>query len=153
MGCDIHFHTEILVKHDAGNTEWLHYGQPNIPRDYDLFYLLAGIRGYDGAPTQPIDKPRGLPDDISTTTRLCAEYWGCDGHSHSFISGDDIGVVEKYLSDYIKVLQDNSDSYIGTVESKYWGYLFGNGWDSFKEYPNDYPPFLKDVRFVFWFDN
>ena len=33
-----------------------------------------------------IDKPRGLPEDISDEMRLLAEDFGQDGHSHSWVS-------------------------------------------------------------------
>lgn len=33
-----------------------------------------------------------------------------------------------------------------------FGYLFGNGWGDF-EVGKGYPPEIKDIRFVFWFDN
>lgn len=62
-------------------------------RNYDLFAILADVRngyGFAGCETgegfNPIDQPRGLPDDVSSIVEKASEEWGIDGHSHSFIT-------------------------------------------------------------------
>lgn len=137
MGCDIHFHSEIKI----GN-EWHHYGHPSIQRNYALFGKMAGVRG----DSEPISQPKGLPDDCSLVTALNAHKWDADGHSHSWLNAKEILELENWLS---KQLRDGS----WRLEMDYWGYLFGNSWGGFTEYPDEREPFLNDIRFVFWFDN
>ncbi len=140
MGADIHAHFEIKV---AG--EWLHYSQPNIQRDYRLFTKMAGVRCIDEV--EPISKPRGLPSgQISKTTALEARWWGSDGHSHSWLNAKEIAEVIKFhLS-----LPDVESWRISHFQ---WFYLNGNDWESFLEYPKDYPEEIEDIRLIFWFDN
>ena len=49
-----------------------------LDRNYTRFAALAGVRG-DG-PT-----PKGLPKDVSESTKLYSDEWGLDGHGHSFL--------------------------------------------------------------------
>ncbi|MDP6047606.1 MAG: hypothetical protein QGH94_00075 [Phycisphaerae bacterium] len=64
MGCDIH----IFVEYEIDNGVYLAIsdGEFSMPRSYDLFAALAGVRGdLDSAPKFA---PRGIPDDISRET-------------------------------------------------------------------------------------
>jgi len=137
MGCDIHLHTEIKVK-----GEWLHYGSPKIDRDYNLFSRLANVRNpKDEHWVEPISEPRGLPEDVTKSTKLCSDYEDTDGHSHSWIDADEIeGLYQWY---------EEKEAFYFEVQ---FGYLFGNSWQ-IKRYREDKPEWLEDVRFVFWFDN
>jgi len=145
MGCDIHAHFEIKV-----NGEWLHYDQPNLKRHYDLFARMANVRNsYRKEKIEPIAMPRGLPDDITKTTAFEADvYWGPDGHSHSWLSSEEIAE----LFEWHKKLVGGYDRY-WRIEHDEWGYLCGNGWGSFHEYRDSYPKEIEDFRLVFWFDN
>lgn len=118
MGCDIHMEVEYLDKiegtwqraekliankyHDPGDPssrsmireEW--YGD----RSYDLFAMLANVRngrGFAGIPTgipiEPISQPRGIPEDCSDETQAFVDYWGEDGHSHSYLSLQELAAV------------------------------------------------------------
>ena len=133
MGCDIHAHIEIKV-----GGIWLYYSQPRIHRSYDLFGRMAGVRGDE----TPIALPRGLPDDISTTTKLHYKRWGIDAHSMSWLSS-------KEFQELIPTLKAHTDDDMGW-EYVDFGYLFGGGWTL--DYPRDRPEFLQDYRIVFWFD-
>jgi len=104
MGCDIHFHVEI----QSENGVWLsadkwEYKDDYINvvysdqfyngRNYGLFSILAGVRngtGFAGCDTgdgfEPIDSPRGLPDNLSFEVKVRADQWGHDGHSHSHLT-------------------------------------------------------------------
>lgn len=135
MGCDIHIHSEIKV-----NGKWLHYDQPNCERDYDLFEKMAGVRGDIKNAIAP---PRGIPDDATETTKLCCEYDGVDGHSHSWLSSKEIAELSEWA--------DNNDRPWTKNEWDKW--LFGNGYSDFHKYLSARPKFLEDVRFIFWFDN
>jgi hypothetical protein len=53
-------------------------------RNYDRFAVLADVRNHHGC--NPIDHPRGVPDDASYNVRKENERWGMDGHSHSWFS-------------------------------------------------------------------
>ena len=102
MGCDIHLFCEIKV--DEGkwkglveatqeyqDEDWLSFRNigPNYDgRNYNLFSILANVRngyGFAGCDTGdgfvPIDKPRGLPDDVSGIIKQSSDQWGLDGHS------------------------------------------------------------------------
>ena len=131
MGTDIHCHAEIKV-----DREWHHYSEVPIERDYVLFGFLAGIRCDEQA--FPV---RGLPADLSVVTRLEADRWDCDGHTHSLI---DIKEITRTILKFPKMF------------AKYYGgskYLFGNGFENFLVNRDEYPQDIEDVRWVFWFDN
>ena len=144
MGCDIHLYGEIKV-----NGQWLLYTQPNVDRCYAMFEKMAGVTG---DVRKAIAPPRGLPADISSATRFCADYDGPDGHSHSWLSSDEILELvewcERELKPYRAKFMNRWD-----FESETGSYLFGNSWAGFKKYPGDRPKGVEDVRFVFWFDN
>lgn len=139
MGCDIHLHTEIKV-----DGKWHHYSQPRVQRDYVLFFKLAGVRGpFDGV--NPIAEPRGVPNDLSFTTKFDVDYMGDDGHSHSWLTGDELAEVVRW-NDERRVSE--TGQWFST-EHSFLGYLFGNGWGRDSEHPKS----IEDVRAVFWFDN
>lgn len=141
MGCDIHLHTEVKIA-----DKWEHYGNPIIGRDYEFFAFLAGVRNY--YEIIPVSEPKGVPDDMSLITRLDWEDWGSDAHSASFITGDEIGRVERFLR---KLNSERSSSYY--YPEMEWGYLFDGSWSVFYEFPDSQDKRIQDVRMVFWFDN
>jgi hypothetical protein len=66
-------------------------------RNYNLFAILANVRnghGFAGVPTgkgfEPISMPRGLPDDVSQEVKRISDYWGIDGHSHSWLAAREL---------------------------------------------------------------
>lgn len=140
MGCDIHLHVELKI-----GDQWHHYNHPRVPRDYNLFGLMAGVRG-EGP---PVVTRRGLPEDISAVTRLEYAYERDDAHSASWLSSKEVAEVvrlykKRWLCDARKRIY---------WESKYFGYLFGNDYSGYWENPEDRGPEIDDFRFVFWFDN
>lgn len=105
MGTDIHLGVERLenstwVSCDEWEEEddWLTIVNPFYSgRCYDLFSILANVRngsGFAGVKTSegftPISSPRGLPPDVSQEFRKYQENWGADGHSHSFLTLEDL---------------------------------------------------------------
>lgn len=139
MGCDIHAHFEIKL-----NGKWEHFSQPQLDRNYKLFSVMAGVR--DDCVTNDwglICAPKGLPDDLSIVTKFCADYWGDDGHTHSWFNAKEIDKVIKLHEEMCEV---------SFLVYKQWGYLLGNGWESFGKYSEDYPEEIEDIRLVFWFD-
>lgn len=105
MGCDIHNHIEYL-KTINGENKWIcgdyfmvnPYYEEGIDdgekplelvgfcnnRNYGLFSILAGVRNYSD--NKPIAEPKGLPEDLSKEVKEDIEYWGTDGHSHSYFT-------------------------------------------------------------------
>jgi len=128
MGCDIHVHAEVKI---AGKWEYL--TEIGFSRHYVLFYKMAGIRG-PYVDIEPIDYPRELPRDISEMTKIWVDYWGRDGHFHSWLNYKEIKEVFKFLQEY------------------YWESY--NAWQ-LAELLDKYGvvPEFEDLRIVFWFDN
>lgn len=82
MGCDCKM---LLEVYDKGVGRW--HGQEVIElgRDYELFGLLAGVRGIE---FDPIADPRGAPTDESADSEL---YFADGGwHTRSFLYADEI---------------------------------------------------------------
>jgi hypothetical protein len=142
MGCDIHLHTEVKI-----GGQWHHYSAPEIDRDYTLFGKMAGVRGGG----DPIAPPRGLPADVSAVTALDATYWDADGHHHSWLGAAEIWELEEWLRKLMDGDPKRPDGW--EMCREHWGYLFGNPFGSFHEFPRERREGIEDVRFVFWFDN
>ena len=129
MGCDIHGWVETKV-----GDKWVAVKElKDLDRNYERFGKLAGVR--DDGPA-----PRGLPPDISDTTRLHVEGWGEDGHSHSWLPVAEAAKIF-YETQWIK----------DTPEAK-----------RHHEFAKDYPEYeyfgleeddYSNYRLVFWFDN
>ncbi len=139
MGCDIHLHVEIKVK-----GKWKHYNHPRIERDYRLFSKMAGVRGDEEA----ISLPRGLPSDISFTTKFDCDYDGSNGHSHSWLSAAEASYVQEWY---------NKLRGVEYMHPPLFGYLFGGYINSYLQFPSDterlFKRGFKEARIVFWFDN
>lgn len=141
MGCDIHAHMEILW-----NGEWLYYAPINIRRDYALFARLANVRNAPvGHPDHinPYSEPKDLPIDVSPMTKIHSDTYGCDGHSHSWITSQEF------------VLAEEQYMFNKWGDSKYMDlvWLFGNSFTDYFKYRDSFPKELEDFRMVFWFDN
>jgi len=105
MGTDIHLFSE-KKKTVNGVEKWVnadywkinpYFGEDNSEpeleivslysnRNYCLFNLLADVRGYGTA----ISQPRGLPDDVSDIVKKESDRWDGDGHSHSYFTLDEL---------------------------------------------------------------
>lgn len=102
MGCDIHFFVE--KKNEKGQWESVDVWEKDeyvensyeekllsVPfgkgfyegRNYNLFGLLAGVRRWDIEPPIP---PRGMPEDASPNVKAISDWFGRDGHSHSYMT-------------------------------------------------------------------
>ena len=58
-------------------------------RSYYLFAILADVRNGSGE-VEPIDYPRGVPDDASSGYKYVVDRWDGDGHSHSYFTLDEL---------------------------------------------------------------
>ena len=154
MGCDIHFYVEQRITDFDGKTDFwrsidvweesedcsgmldcVRESQFYTGRCYWLFAKMAGVRNYGGQ-IDPYCLPRGLPDDCSKVIRRESDRWGSDGHSHSFLTLDELkgmdwsynGKIEPYGLPRIKKCIDR----MLQIPTSRW---------------------RREVRAVFWFDN
>lgn len=148
MGTTMHAHIE--VKKD---NRWLHYGCPDIERNYLLFACINGTRlgDFDGMPElksriRPVCAMDELPDNMSEVTKICLENDRDCG-----LKG--FGVIgEKAIMDLqaeLNKLKDAAPEYLGEgcdlEENIFKTYISGS---SIARHPG-----FDDVRIVFWFDN
>lgn len=142
MGCDIHLHIEYRI-----NGKWEHYASPNVGRWYDLFSIMAGVRGE----YTPIVEPRGFPSDATMFTRWDYERWGLDAHTASYLQNREIVQLKEWLKKQEKV--DNT--WYDLEHTVLHTYMGGNELCAFLLYDDcEYAPKGTDaVRLVFWFDN
>lgn len=98
-------------------------------RNYYLFSILADVR--NSGEVEPLDYPRGIPDDASCGYLYKCDQWDSDAHSHSYFTLDELLNVDwsQYDSDYI-------DEFMETIEKM-------------KEIDDD----PLNVRCCFFFDN
>jgi hypothetical protein len=142
MGCDIH----CFVEHKVDNSWYCNnYSSENgiaseifIPRNYDLFGFLAGVRKerYDSLPLL------GLPSDIADGTHdFYKKYWADDAHSESFIY---LNEIKQYIMEFALIPEKE-------------GYYVLNGLNHIlnlfntSDKNNHHSP--ENSRIIFWFDN
>lgn len=135
MGCDIHLHQEIKI-----NDQWHHYSMPRVRRNYDLFSLMAGVRG----DLDPVVQPKGIPSNPTAITLLDYERMGVDAHTSSWLN---MGEVKELY----KRVRDSRDFTPREKELEDFGYLFG--WEWAQECLKMTGASVSDFRWVFWFDN
>ena len=151
MGCDIHFHSEVKIR-----GKWHHHSEQKVERNYILFAKMAGVRNDPKNPIKPISIPKGLPEDATELTRLHSEWYGCDGHSHSWLNAKEISALHKFIED-----PDNPKEWFAGWRGGclMWShdnlpYFIGNHLNAFIDYPEDMEDTgVEDVRYVFFFDN
>jgi hypothetical protein len=70
-------------------------------RNYYLFSILADVR--NGSGVEPINYPKGIPDDASTGYLYMCVQWDSDAHSHSYFTLEELLNVDwsEYESDRI----------------------------------------------------
>lgn len=147
MGCDIHLYVEIKqdgkwawwdgqpIEEDEGHVYVDWEKQAYRGRNYDLFAILANVRngtGFAGVDIGdgfiPISMPRGIPDNSTEEYDRIVKSWGVDGHSHSYLTLDEIINTEEYwnqetkqrgwvsMSEYAKFKEKGEpDSYSGGI--------------------------------------
>lgn len=126
MGCDIHLHIEVLL-----DGAWHHYNHRSVPRCYELFGYMAGVRGGG-----EVVAPRGLPPDATVLTRYEYDKYKDNWHHASWLSASEVAeVVGKMKMNWF----DTGD---------WFGWLFGHSFVG-----SDWRDEVSDYRFVFWFDN
>src|SRR5690606_18963706 len=142
MGCDIH--AMIEARHepkDGWGGDWHCCGSLKIVRNYELFALLGGARNYGNSVT-PIGKDRFTEDQLVECDEdywdVCSEpfcvrfkKWGEDGHSHSWVTLDELRQAACESID-VPELSEKADAIVRA-----------HGFD----------PVGENARLVFFFDN
>jgi hypothetical protein len=165
MGCDIHCYTEVRkYRYDDKERKhgvWINADKWSVnpgyylydeekkwhvdiddsvlwARHYALFAVLADVRNYWNI--KPISQPKGLPDDVSPEVAAEADYWGTDGHSHSWLTLRELEALP--LSHYVP-----DDMPLALLED--WNRLL----DELRQRAKEFSVSSDDIRIVFWFDN
>lgn len=126
---------------------------------YDAFSLLANVRNYEfDTPIKPISEPKGLPEDICSTT---IGYLS-NGHSSSYVT---LSELEKYddwdhqcITDMYMYEADYLE-YKKTGQIRLW-FKGGNTSDYMVMSPGEYELFkgvpsltIQDVQYIIFFKN
>ncbi len=166
MGTDIHMFAEVR-KNNKWYPEWTskfnrgeerrgYYRHEIFPhRSYDTFAILAGVRNgvgfagcYTGEGFNPISAPRGLPEDVSPYVKHMSDFWGEDGHNHSWLTLAELTSFD--WNQRTKVISG------GELESVLYKDVAGDLLeDTIPKLTELAAPLdgAEDVRIVFWFDN
>jgi hypothetical protein len=148
MGCDIHIHSEIKIR-----GTWHHHSDFKPERNYAMFAKMANVRNDDVRKIKPISEPKGIPDDATFLTKLHVKQMEYDGHSHSWLSAEEI----LQLYDFIRN-DSNPEYWFGkhpwTYIHENFTYFMGDSLDGFMKHRKEWQLHeVEDVRFVFFFDN
>ena len=98
MGRDIHIWLEQKRPAYYQVDRWeLLASDVRVVRDYSLFHVLARI-DEDLSDLSSLGEPRGLPAGITPETAREVDQWGTDGHSHSFVTYDELLLAQQLYS-------------------------------------------------------
>ena len=136
MGCDIHAYWE--VKHKE---KWMPWGEARTERWYYPFALMAGVRDYAN---DMIYKAKGLPEDVTDLVKSISDSSSSDGHTHSYLSADELKKVYETVRDDLDVDEEMVDAL------RHWFEALEHvcAWEIVRETEP-----IEDVRLVFWFDS
>lgn len=127
----------------SGHVHWL----PR-QRNYELFYALAQVRGYNDS--EEGEEPRGVPHDASDLALMEIEGWGADGHSHShMLFSEAMPIFLRYVFEGVKkkLATGKSNDELCLEITEYFGVEVREG------YGDENDETLDDYRLIFWFDN
>ena len=151
MGCDIHTYVEkkneekdcweiVSLYYLDEYSKTLELAEAYSDRCYDLFSLLAGVRGS----YEPLIEPRGLPQDLSSKVETESFYWAEESHSHTWYDLFELALFVKELR-----LDENKEAeyalladFYETIED-YCSFAHKYVWEAV---PGKY-------RVIMWFDN
>ena len=137
MGCNIHGHIEVRQYPEHSPNYWYSVHPITNYRNYIFYAVIADVR--NGFDLPIISKPKGLPNDVGMMAKIDSKEMGLDGHSHSWLTYDELlnytwiyrtpdFVVYDEVHPYFKALMSELDCLVNE---------FG----------------VENVRVVFWFDN
>ncbi|MCY7866053.1 hypothetical protein MOB78_13260 [Bacillus spizizenii] len=147
MGCDIHVYAEKRLFPDRNRSNpgvWTSIDKWTVsedkilyPEDYEdcpemeiaygdafysgrnylLFYILAGVRGYDEWGPRIAD-PKGTPGDSCKHIKQEVERWKCDAHSHSYLTLSDLLSFDwnAKIEDEITVLDKKAEPMVAKLD-------------------------------------
>jgi hypothetical protein len=115
MGCDIHamIEAKYRYKYATDMWSWQGCGRIHISRNYTMFAALANVRNANanGEPrAEPISEPRLDYSKLTDVNRdhddeyvsedfyLWAKDYGQDGHSHSWVTLDELQTADPDLA-------------------------------------------------------
>lgn len=107
-------------------------------RNYEFFAKLAGVRGKG-------PEPRGVPDDASELTLMEVDYYGQDGHSHSWSMAQEFYDLFRESNEWLVV-----NSLEGSVRVSIDD-LLGVAYIDLEDEEEENA--VDNYRVVFWFDN
>lgn len=143
MGCILHAHIE--VKKDG---TWLHYANPLVQQNYQLFAAISGERADE---IRPENRPRTvshhheLPNDLSVVTQACLEETRDSGlHGFGYLTEDDIVALQNELYRVHPEVKRTGIDELDLEESIFRTYICGNAIASYHGFD--------DVRIVYWYD-
>lgn len=136
MSIDIKLFTEIKI-----GQQWYLYGSQKILQDYILFEQM----GHPIGGRQKILK--GMPDTLEMCKlTACIYEWNLDKYYSNWLSANEILSLETWFESHLQKAGSNF-----CVE-RYWGFLCGSSWGGWVKNRSEYPSFIDDIRFVYWFD-
>lgn len=123
MGCDIHAFIEYVYEGEAYTNTFSYDEITSFGRDYNLFSLIAGVRGA----TPPVVFPRGFPCDLVRNGNIEIfdnnyavakkyEEYGKDAHSATWLTLDELKLVRV---EYIK----EKFEFDGITDPNQWGMI------------------------------
>jgi hypothetical protein len=142
-------HAHIEVKKDG---KWLHYGCPDITRNYLIFACINGMRKewFEDNPKvyeriQPVAKTDKLPDDMTEITRICLDMDRSDYRlkGYGVLDADDLYRLQKLLWSMPGVKSGATE--YDLEESFFKTYIGGGAIAVARGFD--------DVRVIFWYDN
>lgn len=145
MGTTMHAHIEVKK-----NGEWLHYGCPNVTRNYLVFACINGTRKEDFKEQpeiydkiHPVTTIHELPYDMSEVTKFCLEIDNDRYKLKNFgvMNAEDI----ENLQHHIWEIKNPRDLDFDLEEDVFKTYIGGNSIAAHEGFD--------DVRIIFWFDN
>lgn len=157
MVCDIHAFLEVKIENI-----WHLYSQIPFSRNYVLFSRMGAPFKNETINIIPISTPRGLPEDVSFIVKnFICDYYGEDGHSHSWLSSQEVVDLYHWLrkslgsgyEDLVSMRKDDAPWYGGDWDIAFGVWLFDDSLHYFHKYREDFPEKLEDFRIVFFFDN
>lgn len=134
MGCDIRDVVQVKL-----NNEWTTVDHKIFNgRNYQLFSLLAGVRGT----LEPISEPKGLPEGFEINNLNQHNYqnyliW-LGEHNFSYYT---LKELKKYLKNTIYSVDCEAHKYLEELENE------------LKKVKKEYKVKSKEVRYVFGFDS
>lgn len=172
MGCDIHGMFERKDKYG-----WVNAGRPDLHRNYELFSVLGNVRNCHNIPYISFERISDISEDallgyFSHAFAALVLHWAEDGHSHSFVTLEELknyDLGQEYY-DARLVLDRDEDGKITTVcaatSGKHLGHVgkhkifdvFGDqDYQDLISYGETIRTYFKledsEIRFCFFFDN